>query len=232
MTSPPRTLDVRGRNRKAHLIVNSSTDGIRTETLLADVARLRGAPCPGCRVPLDGRGVLAAIWLGFRDAPRCAPCVARSLDREPSGFFADVRAALRRRDCFREAWETVLDQEGIVEAGEPSTADRELGRETSSAAPTVPATRSTAAIERPDAAATAATATATADAAWDAGDLGCGDLVLELRTRLRAMAPGALLALRARDPGAPEDIPAWCGLTGHGLVSARHPDYLIRRKDS
>lgn len=202
-------LGVRGRNRKAHLIVNSSTDGIRTETLLADVARLRGGPCPGCRVPLDGRGVLAAIWLGFRDAPRCAPCVARSLDREPAGFFADVRAALRRRDCFREAWETVLDQEGIVEIGEPSTA----------AAATATAT------------ATAATA-ATADAAWDAGDLGCGDLVLELRMRLRAMAPGTLLALRARDPGAPEDIPAWCGLTGHGLVSARHPDYLIRRKDS
>ncbi len=211
--------------------MNTPTDGIRTETLLADVARHRGRACPGCRIPLDGRGVLAAIWLGFRDAPRCAPCVARSLDREPASFFADVRAALRRRDCYREAWETVLDQEGIVEAAEPSaTADdgsfSVASTEARGATPFAPpAAAAPAAIS-------ASVADVAADAAWDAGDLGCGDLVLELRTRLRAMPPGAVLALRARDPGAPEDIPAWCGLTGHGLVSARHPDYLIRRKDA
>jgi hypothetical protein len=32
------------------------------------------------------------------------------------------------------------------------------------------------------------------DAEWDAGDLGCGDLVLELRGRLRALEPGAPVA--------------------------------------
>ena len=57
-----------------------------------------------------------------------------------------------------------------------------------------------------------------------------GDLVLELRQRLRAMPAGAVLRLRALDPGAPEDIPAWCGLTGHRLLSARHPFYWIERK--
>ena len=69
------------------------------------------------------------------------------------------------------------------------------------------------------------------DAEWNAGDLGCGELVLELRTRLHAMAPGAVLRLIARDPGAPADIPAWCRLTGHALVSGQHPVYLIRRKE-
>jgi tRNA 2-thiouridine synthesizing protein A len=69
------------------------------------------------------------------------------------------------------------------------------------------------------------------DAEWDAGDMGCGDLVLELRARVEALVPGRVLRLTARDPGAPADIPAWCRMTGHVLVSAQHPTYLIRRKE-
>jgi tRNA 2-thiouridine synthesizing protein A len=69
------------------------------------------------------------------------------------------------------------------------------------------------------------------DAAWDARDLGCGGLVLELRRRLEAMPPGQLLRLIALDPGVPSDVPAWCRLTGHELVAADHPTYLIRRKE-
>jgi len=67
---------------------------------------------------------------------------------------------------------------------------------------------------------------------WDAGDLGCGELVLELRMRLQRMQPGQILELTARDPGAPADLPAWCRLTGHTLVGARHPVYHIRRKET
>ena len=69
------------------------------------------------------------------------------------------------------------------------------------------------------------------DAEWDAGDLGCGELVLELRTRLSTMGPGQVLRLIARDPGAPQDLPAWCRMTGHTLVAQQHPVYLIRRKE-
>jgi hypothetical protein len=47
------------------------------------------------------------------------------------------------------------------------------------------------------------------DEEWDAGDLGCGDLVLALRQRLLAM-PDRTLKLVTRDPGAPADIPAYC----------------------
>jgi tRNA 2-thiouridine synthesizing protein A len=71
-----------------------------------------------------------------------------------------------------------------------------------------------------------------ADARWDAGDLGCGDLVLELRQRLEAMQPGQVLTLTARDPGAHADIPAWCRMTGHALIAAQHPVYQIRRKEN
>ena len=71
-----------------------------------------------------------------------------------------------------------------------------------------------------------------ADAPWDAGDVGCGDLVLELRLRLEAMRPGQILRLTARDLGAQADIPAWCRMTGHTLIAERHPTYHIRRKES
>lgn len=78
---------------------------------------------------------------------------------------------------------------------------------------------------------TAAIPRTNPDAEWDAGDMGCGELVLELRTRLRSMQPGQILKVMARDPGAPKDLPAWCRLTGHSLVLSEHPEYWIQRKE-
>jgi len=57
----------------------------------------------------------------------------------------------------------------------------------------------------------------THDDEWDAGDLGCGELVLYLRNRLRTM-PGKTLKLIATDPGAPMDLPAFCRMTGDALL--------------
>lgn len=71
----------------------------------------------------------------------------------------------------------------------------------------------------------------TEDDTWNAGDMGCGELVLELRMRLQAM-PGRVLRLVATDPGAPEDIPAYCRMTRHELVHAAAPEYWIRARTS
>ena len=71
----------------------------------------------------------------------------------------------------------------------------------------------------------------SADAEWDAGELACGPLVLQLRKRLRAM-PGQVLKVTARDPGAPADLPAFCRLTDNPLLH-RDPDttsYWIRSR--
>jgi tRNA 2-thiouridine synthesizing protein A len=56
------------------------------------------------------------------------------------------------------------------------------------------------------------------DHEWHAGELSCGDLVLELRRRVR-QAPGQVFKVIALDAGAPSDLPAWCAMTGHALLA-------------
>ena len=50
------------------------------------------------------------------------------------------------------------------------------------------------------------------------------------RMRMSTLRPGQVLRLVARDPGALEDIPAWCRLTGHTLVARQPPVYDIRKE--
>ena len=66
---------------------------------------------------------------------------------------------------------------------------------------------------------------------WDAGDLGCGELVIELRFRLKAMRAGEVIRVHATDLGAPADLPAWCRMTKDTLVNhdADAKMYYIRR---
>jgi tRNA 2-thiouridine synthesizing protein A len=54
---------------------------------------------------------------------------------------------------------------------------------------------------------------------WDAGELGCGELVMLLRRRLRQM-PGGVLKVIAHDPAAPIDIGAWCQMTSNELLAS------------
>jgi tRNA 2-thiouridine synthesizing protein A len=70
-----------------------------------------------------------------------------------------------------------------------------------------------------------------ADEVWDAGDMGCGELVFLLAERMRAIGPGKILDLVATDLGAPHDIPAWCRMTGNALLLARPPHYYLRCKE-
>lgn len=65
---------------------------------------------------------------------------------------------------------------------------------------------------------------------YDAGHTGCGELVMYLRIRMKELQPDAILHLIAHDPGAPEDLPAWCRMTGHELIEANHPNYWLRRR--
>lgn len=73
--------------------------------------------------------------------------------------------------------------------------------------------------------------TQTEHETWDAGDMGCGELVMELRMQLQAM-PGRVLKLIATDAGAPEDIPAFCRMTRHELLHMAAPEFWIRARTS
>ena len=66
---------------------------------------------------------------------------------------------------------------------------------------------------------------------WNAGDAGCGSLIVGLKRQLERIEPGQLLRVTANSAGAPADVPAWCRVTGHTLVEADHPTYVLRRKE-
>ena len=68
------------------------------------------------------------------------------------------------------------------------------------------------------------------DEVYDAVDRGCGDFIIDLKAEMRTLAPGSVLMIASRDAGAPVEIPAWCRLTGHALLAAHPPFYLVRKR--
>lgn len=54
----------------------------------------------------------------------------------------------------------------------------------------------------------------------DARYLLCPMPVIKTQGRIAELQPGDVLAVRCTDPGALYDIPAWCKIHGHELLSA------------
>ncbi|MGD2168016.1 MAG: sulfurtransferase TusA family protein [Gammaproteobacteria bacterium] len=65
---------------------------------------------------------------------------------------------------------------------------------------------------------------------WQAGETGCGQLIAGLKREIERVATGELLEVTALDVGAQADIPAWCRMTGHRLIAANHPTFVLQRK--
>lgn len=164
-----------------------------------ELRRLVGGACRDCRTPYPARDAVFSIALGFKNAPRCLPCLALGLGKDVATLLAQLTEYANRRECYRRA----LREAEQWDANPGRTADEP---------PITPEPPIPAAAE------------------WDAGAMGCGELVMALRQRLAVLSPGAVLAVTATDPAAPEDLPAWCRLTGHALLNADHPRYLIRRR--
>lgn len=188
--------------------------------LLQDLERLMGASCVQCAHRLCGHEALFSVAMGFKNAPRCLTCLARVLDWSPQDLRDHLVSHFQHRDCYGHAWGVASGRESFGPGWTPAC----LWTNEEALAEAVPERPSLASPETVD------EALEVADA-WDAGDMACGDLVLALRGRLNSLAPGAVLRLTARDPAAPEDLPAWCRLTGHRLWRAQHPEYLIQRKE-
>ena len=66
---------------------------------------------------------------------------------------------------------------------------------------------------------------------WEAGETGCGVLIVGLKREIHRIQAGELLQVTALDAGAAADIPAWCRLTGHTLTVAEHPIYVLKKRD-
>lgn len=74
------------------------------------------------------------------------------------------------------------------------------------------------------------------DAVCDGGDLDCGSgLLLIIREAMQPLPPGGVLEVRSREISVKEDLPAWCRLVGHSLVTVRpgegaYTHYFIRKQ--
>jgi tRNA 2-thiouridine synthesizing protein A len=178
---------------------------------LRELARIAGGRCHDCGAAFTAREAVWSIALGFKNAPRCLACLAKRLGRGEDDLRTSLTEYVHRRECYLRAWK---EAERMDTQKTPApTASRE--RERPDEDVPVALTPNSWATEQE----------------WDAGDMGCGELVMALRLRMKNLPAGGVIRVTATDPAAPEDLPAWCRLTGHTLVSAGHPAYVIRRKE-
>ena len=57
----------------------------------------------------------------------------------------------------------------------------------------------------------------------------CPMPVIRVQDRVAELAPGTLVEAVCTDPGALNDIPAWCRINGHRLLETRNEgdDYIV-----
>jgi tRNA 2-thiouridine synthesizing protein A len=194
-------------------------DSLRTDSVLLFLERAQGLPCVGCGAEVCSHEAVMCLAMGFKNRPRCLSCLAAGLARERRELRNHLFAYVDHHECLRAGWDWASRREGF-DTESPPACLWTAGEEVASVADMNDNHPQQRMVRQPP-----------TDAEWDAADLGCGELVLELRMRLQSMKPGEILKLTARDPGAPEDLPAWCRLTGHSLLSSQHPEYWIKRKE-
>lgn len=200
-----------------------SADDESLARLESHVVALQDAHCVKCGRTLCGHESLFNVAMGLTAQPRCVACLAQGLAMSSEGLRDHLWAHFRRRDCYGEVWQRVNEREGFSRRGLPAclwpdsdgTSVGQASDQTTEAfAPAGPPHAGISVAEF-----------------WDAGEMACGDLILELRGRMDRLVSGTTLRLVARDPGAREDLPAWCRLTGHKLVGQLPPEYWIQRKE-
>lgn len=198
------------------VIDNEEAEERRRVKLLAELEGLGPLHCAGCQRRLCSHAYVICVAAGFKTTPRCVGCLADGYGRPRREFLADALRYIRRHPCYWSGWQWANRHEGQAEGLKRPACISDDDQ-----------TGATTVTDRHQ---PAPPAVAKAGTVWDAGDMSCGDLVLELRLRMKKLQAGQLLALTARDPGAPQDIPAWCRLTRHRLVAATHPHYWIERR--
>jgi tRNA 2-thiouridine synthesizing protein A len=197
-------------------------DQIKIEELLCDLKQLRKNLCAGCGASICGHEALMSLTMGFKDAPRCWSCLAGALGYEKDALRDHIFAYIKHRSCHYEGWRWASGEEGF-EPGNLPDCLWQKNSTTNCDGEWTPSNSALNSIRDID---------SVWDWEWDAGNMGCGDLVLELRKKMSLLKPGQVLKLKATDSGAPEDLPSWCRMTGNTLIGFQHPVYWIKRKEN
>ena len=61
----------------------------------------------------------------------------------------------------------------------------------------------------------------------DAKRLLCPMPVIKVQNKVNELAPGDILEVVCTDPGAMNDVPAWCRINGHKIIEAKQSDDLV-----
>src|SRR5262245_15115200 len=94
----------------------TSIHDVRTpESLIRDLEQNRGVCCADCAKPLCSHELLVAIALGYKDAPRCVPCLSEALLCDPVNIRDSVIAYIRKRQCYADAWNWANREAGLPE---------------------------------------------------------------------------------------------------------------------
>jgi len=191
-------------------------DQVAIESLICDLKTIREINCADCGTAMCGHEALMSVTMGFKMPRECWKCLSDVLEQDRVAVRNRLFTLITRRVCYNEGWlwanrEEGFEPEALPDCLWPAESERSIS-------PVVESEVSVPDIYR------------KSTAEWDAGDMGCGDLVLELRTRMLSLKPGQVMRLVATNPGAEEDLPAWCRMTGNTLITSRHPVYMIRRK--
>lgn len=195
----------------------------RAEDVIAHLERTATRGCAGCGAELGGHAAVLGLMLGFADEPLCLDCLAARHGRERVEFLEAAHRNVRRLACYRAGWRHA---DRRLEAAGPWPEERLPSRLRMPAEGDDDEQELESAPDPASAFERAASASPSLER-WDAGDRGCGELALELKLRVRRLAPGQRLLLETTDLGAPADLPAWCRLTGNLLVAADPPRFLI-----
>ena len=62
----------------------------------------------------------------------------------------------------------------------------------------------------------------------DARRLLCPMPVIKVQNRVNELVAGDILEVVCTDPGALNDVPAWCRINGHTVLSAEQDDDLVK----
>ena len=85
--------------------MNPADNPVTAEDLILALQRLRDTKCTGCGGPVSAHDTLMSMVMGFKNQPRCLPCLAAGLEEEPAKLREAILGYIHRRPCYAEAWQ-------------------------------------------------------------------------------------------------------------------------------